>query len=154
MTMLPPPEMVQDAVNELQIRVWDRADDARFRLTVYEPLREGKKVGGIGGLEFLDYMGAYAGLGPEHSVLEFGCWDGRWLRVRRFPFWFSCDRCGDKPSANRAGARTTRRLQFARLRLRPGRLSELGTPSSLRRGVLPRDAPDYPGLPHAAGKAP
>ena len=70
--MLPPPEMVQDAINELQIRVWDRADDPRFRLTVYEPLREGKKVGGIGGLEFLDYTGAYAGLGPEHSVLEFG----------------------------------------------------------------------------------
>jgi cyclopropane fatty-acyl-phospholipid synthase-like methyltransferase len=64
--------MVQDAVNELQIRVWDRADDARFRLTVYEPLREGWKIGGIGGLEFLDYTGAYAGLGPEHSVLEFG----------------------------------------------------------------------------------
>jgi len=64
--------MVQDAVNELQIRVWDHADDARFRLTVYEPLREGRKIGGIGGLEFLDYTGAYAGLGPEHSVLEFG----------------------------------------------------------------------------------
>jgi cyclopropane fatty-acyl-phospholipid synthase-like methyltransferase len=64
--------MVQDAVNDLQVRVWDRADDARFRLTVYEPLREGKKIGGIGGLEFLDYTGAYAGLGPEHSALEFG----------------------------------------------------------------------------------
>jgi len=71
--MSPPPEMVQDAVNELQIRVWAGADDARFRLTVYEPLREGKKVGCIGGLEFLDYTGAYAGLGPEHRVLEFGC---------------------------------------------------------------------------------
>ena len=70
--MLPPPEIVQDAVNELQIRVWDRADDPRFRLTVYEPLREGRKIGGIGGLEFLDYTGAYAGLGPEHRVLEFG----------------------------------------------------------------------------------
>lgn len=67
-----PPEMVQDAVNELQIRVWAGADDARFRLTVYEPLREGKRVGCIGGLEFLDYTGAYACLGPEHSVLEFG----------------------------------------------------------------------------------
>jgi cyclopropane fatty-acyl-phospholipid synthase-like methyltransferase len=65
--------MVQDAVNELQIRVWDHADDARFRLTVYEPLREGRKVGCIGGLEFLDYTGAYAHLGPEHNVLEFGC---------------------------------------------------------------------------------
>jgi cyclopropane fatty-acyl-phospholipid synthase-like methyltransferase len=65
--------MVQDAVNELQIRVWDHADDARFRLTVYEPLREGRKIGCIGGLEFLDYTGAFAGLGPEHSVLEFGC---------------------------------------------------------------------------------
>jgi cyclopropane fatty-acyl-phospholipid synthase-like methyltransferase len=56
----------------LQIRVWDRADDPRFVLTVYEPLRGGKKVGGVGGLEFLDYTGAYARLGPEHSVLEFG----------------------------------------------------------------------------------
>ena len=64
--------MVQDAVNELQIRVWDHADDARFRLTVYEPQRGGRKVGCVGGLEFLDYTGAYAGLGPEHSVLEFG----------------------------------------------------------------------------------
>ena len=72
MTMRPPPDMVQDAVRELQIRVWDRADDPRFRLTIYEPQREGKKVGGVGGLAFLDYVGAYAGLGPEHSVLEFG----------------------------------------------------------------------------------
>jgi cyclopropane fatty-acyl-phospholipid synthase-like methyltransferase len=64
--------MVQDAVNELQIRVWDRADDPRFRLTIYEPLREGKKVGSVGGLGFLDYVGEYAGLGPEHSALEFG----------------------------------------------------------------------------------
>jgi len=71
--MLLPPEMVQDAVDELQIRVWDHADDARFRLTVYEPLRGGRKVGCIGGLEFLDYTGAYAGLGPEHHALEFGC---------------------------------------------------------------------------------
>ncbi len=72
MTTRPAPEMVQDAVRELQIRVWDRADDPRFRLTIYEPLREGKKVGSVGGLKFLDYVGAYAGLGPEHSVLEFG----------------------------------------------------------------------------------
>jgi cyclopropane fatty-acyl-phospholipid synthase-like methyltransferase len=71
-TTRPAPEMVQDAVRELQIRVWDRADDPRFRLTIYEPLREGKKVGSVGGLKFLDYVGAYAGLGPEHSVLEFG----------------------------------------------------------------------------------
>lgn len=71
--MMLPPEMVQDAVNDLQIRVWAGADDARFRLTVYEPLRGGRKVGCIGGLEFLDYTGAYAGLGPEHRVLEFGC---------------------------------------------------------------------------------
>lgn len=72
MTMIPSPDMVQDAVRELQIRVWDRADDPRFRLTIYEPQREGKKVGSVGGLAFLDYVGAYAGLGPEHSVLEFG----------------------------------------------------------------------------------
>ena len=72
MTTSPPPDMVQDAVNELQIRVWDRADDPRFRLTIYEPQREGKKVGGVGGLALLDYVGAYAGLGTEHSVLEFG----------------------------------------------------------------------------------
>jgi len=70
---IPTPDTVQDAVNELQVRVWDRADDARFRLTVYEPLRGGRKVGCIGGLEFLDYTGAYAGLGPEHRALEFGC---------------------------------------------------------------------------------
>jgi cyclopropane fatty-acyl-phospholipid synthase-like methyltransferase len=68
----PAPDVVQDAVNQLQIRVWDRADDPRFRLTIYEPLRQGWKVGSVGGLEFLDYTGAYAGLGPEHSVLEFG----------------------------------------------------------------------------------
>jgi cyclopropane fatty-acyl-phospholipid synthase-like methyltransferase len=73
MTMkLPPSDMVQNAVNELQIRVWDRADDPRFRLTIYEPQRDGWKVGSVGGLEFLDYTGAYGGLGPGHSVLEFG----------------------------------------------------------------------------------
>jgi cyclopropane fatty-acyl-phospholipid synthase-like methyltransferase len=70
--MLPSPEPVQHAANELQIRVWDRADDARFRLTVYDPLRGGKKIGGIGGLEFLDYTGAYAGLRPGLGALEFG----------------------------------------------------------------------------------
>lgn len=68
----PPSDMVQDAVNELQTRVWDRADDPRFRLTIYEPQRNGWKVGSVGGLEFLDYTGVYAGLGAEHSVLEFG----------------------------------------------------------------------------------
>ena len=67
-----PSDLVQDAVNALQIRVWDRADDPRFRLTIYEPQRGGWKVGSVGGLEFLDYTGAYAGLTPEHSVLEFG----------------------------------------------------------------------------------
>lgn len=72
MTMILPPDLVQDAVDELQIRVWGRADDPRFRLTIYEPQREGWKVGSVGGLKFLDYTGAYAGLGPEHSVLEFG----------------------------------------------------------------------------------
>lgn len=72
MATIPPPDAVQDAVNELQIRVWDRADDPRFCLTIYEPLREGKKIGGVGGFPFLDFTGAYAGLGPEHSVLEFG----------------------------------------------------------------------------------
>lgn len=70
--MRPSADMVQDAVRELQIRVWDRADDPRFRLTIYEPQREGRKVGGVGGLEFLDYVGAYAGLGPGNSALEFG----------------------------------------------------------------------------------
>jgi cyclopropane fatty-acyl-phospholipid synthase-like methyltransferase len=70
--MLPPPAEVQQAINDLQIRVWDRADDPRFRLTIYEPLRGGRKVGGVGGLEFLDYTGVYAGLGPEHRVLELG----------------------------------------------------------------------------------
>src|SRR5262249_19071368 len=72
MTTILAPDRVQDAVNELQIRVWDRADDPRFRLTIYEPLRDGWKVGSVGGLEFLEYTGQYAGLGPEHSVLEFG----------------------------------------------------------------------------------
>lgn len=72
MTMRPSADVVQEAVRELQIRVWDRADDPRFRLTIYEPQRAGWKVGSVGGLAFLDYVGAFAGLGPEHSVLEFG----------------------------------------------------------------------------------
>jgi cyclopropane fatty-acyl-phospholipid synthase-like methyltransferase len=72
MTTTPPPDKVQGAVNELQMRVWSRADDPRFCLTIYEPQREGWKVGSVGGLELLDYTGAYAGLGPEHSVLELG----------------------------------------------------------------------------------
>ena len=71
-TTRPAPDMVQDAVRELQLRVWSGADDPRFVLTIYEPQRGGKKVGSVGGLKFLDYVGAYAGLGPEHSVLEFG----------------------------------------------------------------------------------
>lgn len=66
--------MVHDAVavREKQLQVWDVSDDPRWRLTVYEPLYGGKIYANIGGPELLDYMGAYVGLGPEHSVLELG----------------------------------------------------------------------------------
>ncbi|HEX7330562.1 MAG TPA: methyltransferase domain-containing protein [Pyrinomonadaceae bacterium] len=60
------------AVREKQLQVWDVSDDPRWRLTVYEPLYGGKIYANIGGPELLDYMGAYAGLGPGHSVLELG----------------------------------------------------------------------------------
>jgi sarcosine/dimethylglycine N-methyltransferase len=66
--------MVRDAVavREKQLQVWDVSDDPRWRLTVYEPLYGGKIYANNGGPALLDYMGAYAGLGPEHSVLELG----------------------------------------------------------------------------------
>ena len=66
--------MVHDAVavREKQLQVWDVSDDPRWRLTVYEPLYGGKIFANIGGPALLDYMGAYVGLGPEHSVLELG----------------------------------------------------------------------------------
>lgn len=66
--------MVHDAVavREKQLQVWDVSDDPRWRLTVYEPLYGGKIYANIGGPELLDYMGAYVGLGPGHSVLELG----------------------------------------------------------------------------------
>lgn len=66
--------MVHDAVavREKQLQVWDASDDPRWRLTIYEPLYGGKIFANIGGPALLDYMGAYAGLGPEHSVLELG----------------------------------------------------------------------------------
>jgi cyclopropane fatty-acyl-phospholipid synthase-like methyltransferase len=66
--------MVHDAVavREKQLEVWDASDDPRWRLTVYEPLYGGKIYANNGGPALLDYMGAYAGLGPEHSVLELG----------------------------------------------------------------------------------
>ena len=66
--------MVHDAVavREKQLRVWDVSDDPRWRLTVYEPVYGGKIYANNGGPALLDYMGAYAGLGPEHSVLELG----------------------------------------------------------------------------------
>jgi sarcosine/dimethylglycine N-methyltransferase len=60
------------AVREKQLQVWDASDDPRWLLTVYEPLYGGKIFANIGGPELLDYMGEYAGLGPEHSALEFG----------------------------------------------------------------------------------
>ena len=60
------------AVREKQLQVWDVSDDPRWRLTVYEPLYGGKIYANIGGPALLDYMGAYVGLGPEHSVLELG----------------------------------------------------------------------------------
>jgi cyclopropane fatty-acyl-phospholipid synthase-like methyltransferase len=65
--------MVHDAVavREKQLHVWD-ASDPRWRLTVYEPLYDGKIFANIGGPALLDYMGDYAGLGPEHRVLELG----------------------------------------------------------------------------------
>jgi cyclopropane fatty-acyl-phospholipid synthase-like methyltransferase len=66
--------MVHDAVavREKQLQVWDVSDDPRWRLTIYEPLYGGKIFANIGGPALLDYMGAYAGPGPEHSVLELG----------------------------------------------------------------------------------
>jgi cyclopropane fatty-acyl-phospholipid synthase-like methyltransferase len=60
------------AVREKQLQVWDVSDDPRWRLTIYEPLYGGKIFANIGGPELLDYAGAYAGLGTEHSVLELG----------------------------------------------------------------------------------
>ncbi len=66
--------MVYDAVavREKQLQVWDASDDPRWRLTIYEPLYGGKIFANIGGPALLDYMGAYAELRPEHSVLELG----------------------------------------------------------------------------------
>jgi cyclopropane fatty-acyl-phospholipid synthase-like methyltransferase len=66
--------MVHDAVavREKQLQVWDVSDDPRWRLTVYQPLYGGKIYANNGGPALLDYMGAYVGLGPEHSVLELG----------------------------------------------------------------------------------
>lgn len=66
--------MVHDAVavREKQLQVWDASDDPRWRLTIYEPVYNGKIFANIGGPALLDYMGAYAGLGPQHSVLELG----------------------------------------------------------------------------------
>ncbi len=66
--------MVHDAVavREKQLQVWDVSDDPRWRLTIYEPLYDGKIFANIGGPALLDYAGAYAGLGPEHCVLELG----------------------------------------------------------------------------------
>jgi sarcosine/dimethylglycine N-methyltransferase len=60
------------AVREKQLQVWDVSDDPRWRLTVYEPLYGGKIYANNGGPALLDYMGAYADLRPEHSVLELG----------------------------------------------------------------------------------
>jgi cyclopropane fatty-acyl-phospholipid synthase-like methyltransferase len=66
--------MVHDAVavREKQRQVWDVSDDPRWRLTIYEPLYGGKIYANNGGPALLDYMGAYVGLGPKHSVLELG----------------------------------------------------------------------------------
>jgi cyclopropane fatty-acyl-phospholipid synthase-like methyltransferase len=66
--------MVHDAVavREKQLEVWDVSDDPRWRLTVYEPLYGGKIYANNGGPALLEYIGAYVGLGPEHSVLELG----------------------------------------------------------------------------------
>jgi cyclopropane fatty-acyl-phospholipid synthase-like methyltransferase len=60
------------AVREKQRQVWDVSDDPRWRITVYEPLWGGRIYANNGGPGLLDYLGAYAGLGPEHSVLELG----------------------------------------------------------------------------------
>lgn len=66
--------MVRDqaAVREKQSEVWDVSDDPRWQITVYEPLYGGKIYANNGGPALLDYLGAYAGLRPEHSVLELG----------------------------------------------------------------------------------
>jgi cyclopropane fatty-acyl-phospholipid synthase-like methyltransferase len=60
------------AVREKQLQVWDASDDPLWHLTVYEPLYGGKIFANLGGPALLDYLGAYAGLGPRHHVLELG----------------------------------------------------------------------------------
>src|SRR5206468_4489498 len=60
------------AVREKQLQVWDASDDPLWHLTVYEPLYGGKIFANLGGPALLDYLGAYAGLGPQHNVLELG----------------------------------------------------------------------------------
>src|SRR6476660_717971 len=60
------------AVREKQLKVWDMADDPRWHLTVYEPVYGGRIFANLGGPALLDYVGAYAGLGPQHYVLELG----------------------------------------------------------------------------------
>jgi cyclopropane fatty-acyl-phospholipid synthase-like methyltransferase len=52
--------------------VWDVSDDPRWQLTIYEPIFGGKIFANIGGPPLLDYAGAYASLGPQHSALELG----------------------------------------------------------------------------------
>ncbi len=66
--------MAHDAteVREKQLQVWDASDSPLWRLTVYQPLYGGRIFANTGGPELLEYMGAYAGLGPQHSVLELG----------------------------------------------------------------------------------
>src|ERR1041384_242774 len=66
--------VVRDAstVREKQLQVWDASDDPRWRLTVYQPLYDGKIFANLGGPALLEYVGAYAGLGPQHYVLELG----------------------------------------------------------------------------------
>lgn len=66
--------MVRDqaTVREKQSEVWDVSDDPRWQLTVYQPLYGGKIYANNGGPALLDYLGAFADLRPEHSVLELG----------------------------------------------------------------------------------
>ncbi len=89
--------------------IYDDADDAFWRLAVYEPLHQGWELSNLGGLDVLDELGELAGLREGMRVLELG--SGLGAACRYLAGRFACDVVGLELNAQQV-AKARSRLQL------------------------------------------
>ena len=88
--------------------IYDDADDAFWRLAVYEPLHQGWELSNLGGLDVLDELGELAGLREGSRVLELG--SGLGAACRYLAGRFGCTVVGSELNAQQV-AKARARLE-------------------------------------------